>query len=255
MARVHCVWVCHNRYAQTERAHGAPPVSTVVSRSIGDWDGSRAIVPEPDVLRFDVPADGLVRVVIASDGVWDFVTPAQAAMVLRTSSSAQAAASRLVRVASRRSHSALGRLKDDTTALVIELNPSGLPLPVASSSQAAKIAHQLWRHTFGCCLPVATCEVGGEVGGDPTASGERASGSHAAADVAAPVSEHEMAVAIVRPAFERWPPASKPRLLDIEPGGFHSIAPVGGLGGSFKPIEAPRGGPPSRARSRTPEFA
>ena len=108
------------------RAQGrAPPaVSTCITRSIGDWDGSRALVPQPEHHRFDVHADEFTRVVIASDGLWDFLKPAEAAKQVRLAPTAQQAADQLVKLVKRRSINALGVLKDDTTVLVIDLNPA-----------------------------------------------------------------------------------------------------------------------------------
>lgn len=48
--------------------HGS--INTCVTRSIGDWDGARAMIPQPDVLSFDVGPTAHVRVIICSDGVW-----------------------------------------------------------------------------------------------------------------------------------------------------------------------------------------
>lgn len=112
-------------------APGAP-VSTCVTRSIGDWDGSRALVPAPELHRFTVGTAAWVRVVIASDGLWDLVTSKEAAHTLRTHATPQAAAARLVRMARDRSLNRFGLLKDDTTVLVVELNPSFQPMPKRS---------------------------------------------------------------------------------------------------------------------------
>lgn len=54
------------------------------------------------------------------------MTAAEAAKLVRREATAQQAADRLVRLAKNRSLSALGQLKDDTTLLVVDLNPSGL---------------------------------------------------------------------------------------------------------------------------------
>ena len=44
--------------------------------------GSRALVPHPEILRFRVPADGCQRVVLASDGLWDFVDASEVARLV-----------------------------------------------------------------------------------------------------------------------------------------------------------------------------
>lgn len=125
------------------------PVSTCVTRSIGDWDASRACVPQPDALRFDVPPDGFVRVVLASDGLWDFVTKADAARLLRTTQTAQRAAEQLVSLAKSRSVSRIGRLKDDTTVIVATVNPAALDSWPAIESSSF----------FGCCRGGAVAQV------------------------------------------------------------------------------------------------
>lgn len=101
-------------------------VSTCVTRSIGDWDGARAMVPQPEVLRFEVGRDQHVRAIIASDGVWDFLSLEEAAALARKAPTAQVAAQRIADKARARSLSRLNQLKDDTTCVVVDLNPSGL---------------------------------------------------------------------------------------------------------------------------------
>ena len=110
--------------------------STLVTRSIGDWDSSRACIPHPDIHRFEVPPGMHSRVVLASDGLWDFVTHERAAQVVGASRSAQKAADRLVRLAETRSKAKFNRLKDDTTVLVIDLDYRGTA-PARDDSDAA----------------------------------------------------------------------------------------------------------------------
>ena len=110
---------------------GLRTVSTAVTRAIGDWDGSRALVPHPEVTRFRVTSSQCVRAVIASDGLWDLVSPDEASEVLRTGKSATSCANRLLEKALYRSNTKFNELKDDTTVMVVELNPSGEPPPVA----------------------------------------------------------------------------------------------------------------------------
>jgi serine/threonine protein phosphatase PrpC len=102
-------------------------VSTCVTRSIGDWDGARAMIPQPDVLRFDVGASQHVRVILCSDGVWDVLSLHDACKLARASPSAAAAADGIVELAYRRSMQRFERLKDDTTCVVVDLNPSLMP--------------------------------------------------------------------------------------------------------------------------------
>ena len=76
-----------------------------------------------------------MRVVLASDGLWDFVPTAEARDILCTYTSSQACADRLVAKAVDRSKRRLNQLKDDTTVIVVTLNPSGLPPPLSSSDE------------------------------------------------------------------------------------------------------------------------
>ena len=112
-------------------------VSTAVTRAIGDWDGSRALVPHPEVLRFTVAKDQCLRCVLASDGLWDFLTTAEACKLMRRGRSPQACADKLVEMAVNRSKAKYNGLKDDTTAIVIELNPSGEPPPIAAGADGS----------------------------------------------------------------------------------------------------------------------
>ena len=58
-------------------------VTTAMTRSIGDWDGSRAMIPHPDVNRFEVGHGEWVRVVLASDGIWDRLEDQEAVDAVR----------------------------------------------------------------------------------------------------------------------------------------------------------------------------
>ena len=111
--------------------------STLVTRSIGDWDASRACIPHPSILRFELPRGAHARIVIASDGLWDFATHAKAATLVRAAKSAQAAADRLTRLAWETSHAKFERLKDDTTAIVVELDCRGAEARRAAAARAA----------------------------------------------------------------------------------------------------------------------
>ena len=79
------------------------------------------------------------RVIIASDGLWDFCTPELAAAIVRRAPTAKKAAREMVRLAELRSKAKFNEIKDDTTCVIIDLNPSGLPF-------AAPI------RTAGCCM-------------------------------------------------------------------------------------------------------
>ena len=96
--------------------------STLVTRSIGDWDASRACIPQPEIVRFTLEEGSLARVVLASDGLWDFATHAQAAGLLHKARTAEAGARSLLRHAVQASNVRYNDLKDDTTVVVVELD-------------------------------------------------------------------------------------------------------------------------------------
>ena len=102
--------------------HGEAGVDTACTRSIGDWDAARSCIPEPELRRFAVPPGGYYRVALASDGLWDFCSFEHAAKLVRGAASAHVAAAMLAGLAERKSDDRLGRLKDDTSVAVVELD-------------------------------------------------------------------------------------------------------------------------------------
>jgi len=111
--------------------------STLVTRSIGDWDSSRACIPHPDIHRFEVPSGTHARIVLASDGLWDFVTHERAAELVAAARSARKAADRLVSLAEVRSKAKFNRLKDDTTVIVVDLDYRGMDRDGSSTEVAS----------------------------------------------------------------------------------------------------------------------
>ena len=95
---------------------------TMMTRSIGDWDASRACVPQPECRAFRVERGGWRRVVLASDGLWDVVSREKVAKVAWRAKSANDAAASLAELAWTVSHQRFERLKDDTTVLVVDLD-------------------------------------------------------------------------------------------------------------------------------------
>ena len=120
--------------AEPEEQPRTVPVSTAVTRSVGDWDAARTLIPHPDLYRFDVGSSQHERVVLASDGVWDFVTPVQAAKITRNTPGAREASAALLRLATDRSHAKFGALKDDVSVVVVDLNPGALDVEKPLSS-------------------------------------------------------------------------------------------------------------------------
>ncbi|KAJ8600442.1 hypothetical protein CTAYLR_001425 [Chrysophaeum taylorii] len=93
--------------------------STSVTRSLGDWDSSRKLVPHPDVERRELEPGAWRRYVLASDGLWDVVRVDRVAKLIAHLSGPQAAADALL-VAARKRYG--GDFRDDATVLVIDVN-------------------------------------------------------------------------------------------------------------------------------------
>ena len=120
-----------------DRSPARRGASLMMTRSIGDWDAARALTPHPQSLRFAVraadAADGdggradappqRWAVVLASDGLWDQVSHERAAAVVRSAVDPQGAADALVKLAT----VGLVTPKDDTSVIVVDLNPAELP--------------------------------------------------------------------------------------------------------------------------------
>ena len=120
-----------------EQAPAQRGASLMMTRSIGDWDAARALTPHPQSLRFAVRGAGAAdgdgegaaappqrwAVVLASDGLWDHVPHDRCAAVVRAAVDPQGAADALVKLAK------VGRTtpKDDTSVIVVDLNPAELP--------------------------------------------------------------------------------------------------------------------------------
>jgi len=105
-----------------------------MTRSIGDWTKSVWVLPQPQLHRFEVPLGKHMRVILASDGLWDIVSPEQAAQITRAARTPQQACDELVEICRVEYIQARGldKMGDDTTVMVVDLNPSNLvfePVP------------------------------------------------------------------------------------------------------------------------------
>ena len=59
-----------------EEQHGVGPDrcwpgGLALSRSIGDFDGGKALICSPQVVQVQIPSEG-VRLILCTDGVWDY---------------------------------------------------------------------------------------------------------------------------------------------------------------------------------------
>jgi len=126
---VNQVWVVATA---TERAD--PGYSDLqMTRSMLDWRAADMVLPEPQIHTFEVPADGLYRVCIASDGLWDVCSFSESAKLMKQEKTVQRAAKKLLRIAEKEYIENRGHemMDDDTTVIVVELNPSGKILETA----------------------------------------------------------------------------------------------------------------------------
>lgn len=129
-----------------------PPLkgaSTCVTRSIGDWDSSRTLLPHPDIAIHDmaVPDDSAAiwrRFVLASDGLWDVLTPHKAAKIVAAANEPAIAASALLNATRRKYLKRMDKtrasftdpFRDDTTIIVFDVrlgNMDAKPLPKTTS--------------------------------------------------------------------------------------------------------------------------
>lgn len=101
-----------------------------MTRSICDWTKSSWVLPQPELLHFNVPVGTHIRAILASDGLWDVCTPERAAAITRAASTAEEAAANVLAVAKAAylSERMLSQFGDDTTVMVVDLNPSLLSL-------------------------------------------------------------------------------------------------------------------------------
>lgn len=105
-----------------EAIFGRFNVSINMSRTIGDKYGPRCCVPVPEVTLAVVSFRDRVRLVIASDGVWDVLSEKNVQPVVLGDSDLSEAAEQIC-VAARDTRLALGLRMDDISAIVVEIGP------------------------------------------------------------------------------------------------------------------------------------
>ncbi|CAM8915852.1 unnamed protein product [Rhodiola kirilowii] len=116
------------------------PGGLCLSRSIGDLDVGEYIVPVPYVKQVKLPNAG-GRLIIASDGVWDAVTPEMAVDCCR-GMPPDSAAERIVQAAVQPKG-----IRDDTTCIVIDISPpeKAPPLTHAPKRSGKKVLKSIFR--------------------------------------------------------------------------------------------------------------
>jgi len=104
-------------------AHGR--IGLAMSRSIGDGECKAVgVIADPDVTHFELQppetagADGDLFVIVASDGVWEFIESAEACSIVAKYKNATEACSQLVHEAASRWKRFEGSYRDDITAIV-----------------------------------------------------------------------------------------------------------------------------------------
>jgi len=106
-------------------------VGLAMSRSIGDGECKRfGVIPDPEIKRFDIgaapanapEADGDRFIIVASDGVWEFIDSQEACEIVASApASAAEGCAKLVHEAAARWKQEEGNYRDDITAIVARL--------------------------------------------------------------------------------------------------------------------------------------
>jgi len=96
-----------------------------MSRSIGDGECKKVgVIPDPEVKRYvlkppkDGSSDGDLFVIVASDGVWEFIGSQEAAELVATKNHASDACELLVKESAERWRREEGNYRDDITAII-----------------------------------------------------------------------------------------------------------------------------------------
>ena len=127
---VNQVWV-----VSTAESRSDPGYSDLqMTRSMCDWRASDMVLPNPEVYSFEVPAGEVWRICLASDGLWDVCSFARAAEMMKKHASVDKCCKELLKIAEKEYLEVRGheKMDDDTTVLVIELNPSGIKPQIAA---------------------------------------------------------------------------------------------------------------------------
>ena len=114
-------------------------VVVTMAEDVGPGGAADLVLPHPQIHTFEVPAGAVHRICLASDGLWDVVKFEACAEVLRDAKSVAGASKALLKKAvdeyiENRNHDSMD---DDTTVLVVELDPSGVSPPPASGGCCA----------------------------------------------------------------------------------------------------------------------
>ena len=103
------------------RMFSSSGMSHGMSRSIGDRGSARAVVATPDVKTVTVPANGAVRIVACSDGVWDCYSSEKAVQAIRRFPKLSRGAAKRMCVFAREKRQYTGIPMDDISVVVVDV--------------------------------------------------------------------------------------------------------------------------------------
>lgn len=134
-----------------------------MARSLGDHICKRVgVISTPEVKCFDAtPEDAIL--VLASDGVWEFVSNEQAIAIVAAHASAQRGCAALINEATKRWRKEEGSYRDDITAIVVRL-PLGLQSLARGSAAAGTQAETQAERGGASAAAVATGSATGKIG-------------------------------------------------------------------------------------------
>jgi len=115
------------RVISTAREFANPEYNDLqMTRSIGDWRASDFVLPHPQIQSFRMEEGKHYRVLLASDGLWDVVSSAEACRLLCAAHDVDGAAVSLLQAAEKEYLEVRRRTEmgDDTTVMVVDLNLS-----------------------------------------------------------------------------------------------------------------------------------
>lgn len=111
--------------SQPEVLFGRYDFSINMTRSIGDKYGPRSCIATPEVSALTLPRGNFARFVIASDGLWQVLTPTDISRIILQEDSIEELsilANKIANIAVQKRRSAHLR-RDDTTVIIIDVNP------------------------------------------------------------------------------------------------------------------------------------
>lgn len=100
------------------------PGGLCLSRAVGDFDVGDTVLPFPYLTQVLLPPTG-GRLMVGSDGIWDAYDKMPRASGMSRNWSTDSTPTRMIQAIVR----AYGGLKDDTSLIVVDITPGGIPFP------------------------------------------------------------------------------------------------------------------------------